>query len=300
LTKLYSALISSILLLAADYAQGAACCGGGFAAPSLIVGDDRAQLTASYAYSQVVSDVGSDLLWRRRSSKETTETWKLDAAHIFSDQWQAGLSAPLIKRSRAANATTGLGDISATLGYEFLPDWDFNPWRPKGIAFLQLTAPTGRSIAESETAFQLDSRGRGFWAAGLGTMLTKTLGNWDFFASIDTHRSFAKNFSNSQAQGRLEPGWGGNAGGGVGFNFSSFRMGGSLLWTYEDPVRVTGTSESAGSVQRFATALLSASYLFDRFWALTLNYSDQTKFGKPVNTSLGRGVALLVQRRWER
>lgn len=295
------AWISSLLFLfAAQNAGAAACCGGGFAAPSLIVGDDKAQVTVSYAHSRIVSDVGTDELWRRRSSRESGETWKIDAAHIFADRWQAGFSVPVVKRSRGANDSAGLGDVSATLGYEILPDWDYNPWRPKGTGFLQLTLPTGKSIHESDNLFQLDSRGRGFWALGAGTVLTKSWGSWDVFASLDAHRSFRKEYANSQSSGRLEPGWGGNMGGGAGLSFSDFRVGSSLLWSYEEPVKVTGSSSSAGSFQRLATATLSGSYLFERQWAATLTYSDQTLFGKPVNTSLGRGAVLLVQRRWER
>lgn len=297
-TKLACLFLFSLVL--PRLAFSAACCGGGFAAPSLIAGDDKAQITASYTYSRITDDVGSDNLWRKRSTQESGETWKIDAAHLIADQWQVGLSVPLVRRSRSAVGSTGLGDLSSTLGYEFLPDWDYNPWRPKGLAFLQLTAPTGKAINEADALYQLDSRGRGFWAAGLGALFTKTFGSADFFVNLDAHRSFAKNYSNSQSAGRLEPGYGGNVGFGAGYSFSDFRLGAALTYTYEDPVNVQGTTSSRGAAQRFATASVSGSYLWNRVWATTLTYADQTKFGAPVNTSLGRSGALLLQRRWER
>jgi hypothetical protein len=287
-------------LLLCPEARAASCCGGGFAAPALITGDDRAQVTASYSHSQVIDDVGSDSLWRKRASKEVGETWKFDAAHVFADSWHAGLSVPVLVRSRANQASTGLGDISSTLGYEYLPDWDYHPLRPKGLGFLQLTLPTGKSIDESDTTYQLDSRGRGYWALGLGTIFTKTHGLFDFFVNLSGHRSFAKNFQNAQASGKLEPGFGSEAGGGAGFSISDLRLGTSLTWTYEDPINVSGTTPSRGAPQRFATASVSGSYLLQRLWSATLTYSDQTRFGSPVNTSLGRGIALFLQKRWER
>lgn len=296
----YLSVFSLLSLLGAGPAFAAACCGGGFAAPSLIVGDDRAQVTASYAYSQITDDVGTDTLWRRRTAKESGETWKLDAAHLLSDQWQAGLSVPVVRRSRSAIGSTGLGDISATLGYEILPEWDYNPWRPRGLAYLQLTAPTGKAINEADATYQLDSRGRGFWAAGLGTILTKVYGSLDLLAAADLHKSFAKDYRNSQSSGRLEPGFGGNAGFGAGYSFSDFRLGAALTWAYEDAVSVAGTTASRGAPQRYTTASLSGSYLMNREWAATLTYSDQTKFGSPLNTSLGKSGMLLVQKRWER
>jgi hypothetical protein len=285
-------------LTVARSAWPAACCGGGFAAPALISGDDRAQLTASYGYSEIADDVGADSLWRRREGQELSQTFKLEAAHIFRDRWQAGAGIPLVKRSRAGESSTGLGDIAATLGYEYLPDWDYSPWRPKGLGFIQLTAPSGRSINESDAMYQLDARGRGFWAIGAGTLLTKIIGKWDLFSSLEAHRSFARHFANASAQGTLRPGFGGSLGFGAGYNLTALRFGGGITWTYEDPVDVSGTLNSLGSPQRYATASLSASYLMRDDLAVT--YTDQTWFGSPANTTLGRGALLLLQKRWPR
>jgi hypothetical protein len=279
---------------------GAACCGGGFAAPSLIAGDDRAQFTASYGYSAIHDDVGADSFWRKRDSRETGETIKLEAAHIFRDRWQAGASLPLVRRARAGDSSAGLGDLAATLGYEFLPDWDYNPWRPKGLAFLQLTLPTGRSANEANTTYQLDSRGRGFWALGLGTLLTKVYDPLDLWLSFDAHRSFPKTFATQGGAAKLSPGFGGNAGGGAGVSFGDLRAGASLTWSYEEPVRASGAVASRGSPQRYATAALSLSYLLPQNWAVTLAYNDQTRFGHPANTSLGRGGTFFLQKRWLR
>lgn len=298
----FSLIVFSFLSIAllSGVASAASCCGGGFAVPSLIVGDDQAQLTASYSRSQITDDVGTDQLWRRRTSREISETWKIEAAHIFSDRWQAGASIPVVRRSRAASASSGLGDTSFLLGYEALPDWDYHPWRPKGIVHLTLTAPTGRSVAESEATYQLDSRGRGFWSVGAGAVFSKAAGAFDFLASLETHRAFSRSYQLAGSAARLEPGYGGTASFGSGFNLSDLRLGAALAWTYEDPVRSLGALASDGVAQRFATATLSASYLFERLWAATLSYSDQTKFGAPLNTSLGKSVAFLLQRRWER
>src|SRR4051812_47158532 len=113
-TKLLFLLFSS---LAGMRAFAAACCGGGFAAPALIVGDDRAQVTMSYGYSRVLSDVDSSSLWHNRAEKESSETYKIEAAHIFYDQWQAGISAPAVRRARDGESEFGLGDVATTLGY---------------------------------------------------------------------------------------------------------------------------------------------------------------------------------------
>jgi hypothetical protein len=278
----------------------AACCGGGFATPSLISGDDKAQITSSLAYSEVHADVYTSGLWKKRETEEHSETLKVDAAHIFEDRWQVGLSLPVIKRSRAGESSSGLGDVSTLLGYEYLPDWDYHPHRPKGIGFLQLVLPTGKSVYETDTAYGLDSRGRGFWALGLGTLLTKAFGKYDAFFNAEVHRSFNKSINENGINGTLNPGWGSNIGFGVGYNTKDFRFGGNLTWSYEDAIAIEGSVNSEGSLQRFATLGLTASYLMSDEWATTLSYSDQTIVGSPYNTSLSKSAMLLLQRRWLR
>jgi hypothetical protein len=288
------------LIVFSARAFGAACCGGGFAAPALIAGDDKAMLTGSYLYSQIKKDVYPDGLWSDRDFNESFESFRIEGAHIFHDRWQAGASLPLVKRSRQGETSSGAGDLAATLGYEYLPDWDYNPWRPKGLGYLQLTAPTGRSVYEAGNQYQLDARGRGFWAAGIGSLLTKIWGRWDAFTTLDVHRSFAKSYANPVSRGRLKPGWGGNLAGGAGYNVRSYRFGAGLAWAYEDPVKVEGSAASEGSSERYATASLSASYLYSNDWAGTLTYADQALFGDPVNARLGQSVTLQIQRRWPR
>lgn len=288
------------LLTSQSSAWAAACCGGGFAAPSIIAGDDKAQLTTSYSYSEVVIDnVDSRGVWRKWDTHQQVQTFRIEGAHLISDRWQAGGSIPIVQRSRLEQSYSGLGDVTGAVAYEYLPDWDYNPYRPKGIGFLQLTLPTGKSKAESEIG-GLDSRGNGFWALGLGTLLTKSLGHWDLFSNFEIHRSFDKQVSSSQVNGTLKPGFGGNFGLGGGFNTSSWRFGSSITWAHEDPIDIQGTTTSKGSVERYATGVFSASYLAGREWAGTFSYSDQTLFGSPINTSLGRSVALQLQRRWGR
>lgn len=301
LTKL---LLLTAFMVATAEAWAAACCGGGFALPALIAGEDRTQITGSYSNAEIHADVGANGLWHARDDREVTESWRFEGATLLSDRWQAGGSLPLIKRTRQGDTQSGLGDASVNVGYEFLPDWDYNPWRPKGLSYLQLTLPTGRAIYETEDDFQLGARGRGFWALGLGSLFVKTIEDWDMVASFEAHRSFGRHFSSSQSSGELHPGWGGSFSAGGGYNLESWRFGGLLQWNYEDPISVTGTSggtsSMAGAPQRFATAVLSLSYLINKDLATTLSYSDQTWFGSPSNTTLSRSGMIVLQKRWRR
>lgn len=292
--------LTVLLFLQSQTGFAAACCGGGFAAPSVIAGDDKAQISTSYAFSEVVVDnVDSQGIWRQWDEHQKVQTFRIEGAHIVTDRWQAGFVLPVVQRSRLGESYSGIGDAAASLGYEYLPDWDYSPYRPKGIGFLTLTLPTGKARAESEIG-GLDSRGSGFLSLGIGTLLLKSFAKWDALTSFEIHRSFSKAVDNSQIQGRIEPGFGGNFGMGGGYNWKDWRLGTLLTWTYEDAIQIRGQSFSEGSIERFATAQLAASYLANEQWAGTLSYSDQTLFGSPVNTSLGKTAAFSLQRRWGR
>jgi hypothetical protein len=303
--SLFKISLFSFFLTMAGSSQvlAAACCGGGFALPSVITGDDAALITGSWSQAQIESDVRADGVWQHRSDKDQTQVLRIDGAHIFWDRYQAGFSLPVQTRERSGEQggkSSGLGDITLQTGYEYLPDWDYHPWRPKGIGFLTLTLPTGKSIYESDTSTGLDTGGRGFWSLGVGTILTKIFGSWDVNATVEGHHSFEKQVHNSQFDGRIQPGNGASWGVGSGYNLKNLRLGGALTWNYEDPIRASGSVDADGSVQRFTTGTLSASYLIMDSWAATFSYSDQLLFGDPVNASLSRSVALLVQKRWAR
>lgn len=289
-----------ILIIMAGKASAAACCGGSFAAPSIIAGDDKAQVTISAAQENITTDVYTNGIWKKRDEAENIQSLKIEGAHILSDRWQAGLSVPVVQRSRAQQSSSGLGDLAVTLGYEYLPDWDYNPIRPKGIGFLQITAPTGKSIYDSDHIYGLDSHGRGFWSLGAGTLLTKTWSRFDAFASFEWHRSFNKSVNHNRVSGTLKPGWGSNVGIGTGYNITNFRFGGSLTWSEEEAISIEGPQNSQGAAQRFARLNLSGSYMVSEELAWTLNYSDQTIVGSATNTSLGRSVSVLLQKRWPR
>ena len=300
-------LFSLVLLNAySNVAAAAACCGGNVAVPSLITGDDRAQVTATTTWTSVETDVYDTGLWKDRTDPETDQVLKLDSAWLVSDRWQLGSSLPLVRRSRdiqdGSQSATGLGDISVDVGYEYLPEWDYSWWKPKGVGFFEVTAPTGKSIYQSNDPQALDVTGRGFWAVGLGTVLTKVIGHYDFLINGEFHRSLARNVNSPQVGGNLQlsPGWGGNFGLGGGWSKRAFRVGTLVDWTYEDPIQVRGIETSQGAPQQYATVSIIVSYMVNDEWSANLGYSDQKWIGTPINTPLGQSLFASLMKQWPR
>jgi hypothetical protein len=280
----------------------ASCCGGGFALPSLITSDDRAQITTSISQGSVKADVTSGGVWYKRNYSDQTQIYKIEAAHILADTFQVGVTLPAQMRTRqienSQQSSTGLADISAAIGYEFLPDWNYNPYRPKGIGFISLTLPTGKSIYESSDG--VDSRGRGFFAIGAGAVFTKTWKTLDAHSSFELHRSFDKVTSNENGYGNIKPGFGSSFTAGLGYNRGDYRLGGSLTWNYEQAVETEGFVNSISDEQKFATANAVLSYMANESWSYNLTIADQTLFGNPQNTTLSQSVSLSLQKRWSR
>lgn len=293
---------AALILLSVNSAFAAACCGGGFSAPALISSDDKAQLTTSLSTTEVVIDnVDSTGYWRSSDDHQRVNIFKIEGAHIFMDRWQAGFSLPLTQRRYLDQRYSGLGDTAVQLGYEYLPEWSYSEYRPKGIGFMTLMIPSGKSKIESEVG-GLDSRGNGFWSLGLGTLLTKTWSAWDVFTNFEAHYSLKKNSSNTAFNGELRPGLGGQFSIGAGFNTEDFRFGSSIAWTYADAIKLKTVTEEklVQGIEKYATAALTLSRIFSEEWAVSASFTDQTLFGEPINTSLGRGVSVQLQRRWGR
>ncbi|UYL07775.1 serine protease spb1 [Bdellovibrio sp. SKB1291214] len=280
----------------------ASCCGGGFAFPALIMGDDKAQITSSLSYGKVTDDVLPNQKWIKREDGNLSQTLKIEAATLLSDTFQSGISIPVVNRKVAHENSTGLGDVSLNLGHETLPELSYSPWKPKGVTFLQMTLPTSPSIYDSENILAADSRGRGFFTIGGGFALIKVFGKWDANSSVELHKSFARDFSSSAAGGTITatPHLGHSWTVGGGWNHGDWRWGTSFTGLYEDAIEISGAQKSSGSPQQNITWSVMANYMMGLENAWTLSYADQTLFGMPENSSLSKTVTLSFQTRWQR
>jgi hypothetical protein len=300
LSKLFIPLIFSFIIFSQKI-FAAPCCGAGFAVPSIITSEDKAQFAASINEARIHADVFPNGDWQERKSNDISRTIKLEGAHIFADRFQFGVSVPYISRKRdgrAGGSDQGLGDLSGQLGFELMPDWDYHPYRPKGILYLSLIAPTGRSLYESTNG--LDTRGRGFWGIGSGLVLTKAWGSWDANGLIEWHYFFPKNVQNENYDGKVNPGYGGSIVIGGGYNWEKIRIGTQINWQYEAPTNVKGPISSNGSLKRLATGTLLMSYLLPENRSIIMSYADQTILGSPTNSSLSKSITLFFQKRWAR
>lgn len=289
------------------FASAAPCCGGNAALPTIVTGDDRAQVQVALAHETVVGDALAQGLQRLRSEndRERTDTLRIDAGYRVSDRVQIGLSLPVVHRTRtidaAQAASAGLGDVSSTLAYEILPEWTYSAWRPKGFAFAQVAFPTSPSVYDSIAPYQIDARGRGFYSAALGAAFLKGIADWDFLLSFKAQRSFARAVSYLGASDlKVVPGFGASFLLGAGWSpgGGKLRLGAMLSPVWESAIRSEGAIDSVSSSQWVWNASAQLSYLASEEWSGSLIYTDQTWISGARNVSLSRMVVAALQKRW--
>ncbi|WII71623.1 serine protease spb1 [Bdellovibrio sp. 22V] len=292
-----------LFALSPSLSLAASCCGGGFSIPALILGDDKAQVTSTYSYSEVSDEVLANGKWLRRDDGNNSQTLKLEGALLLSEGLQTGISLPMIaKSSDSSERSSGVGDVSIYLGHETFAETTYSQWKPKGVTFLQLTLPTSPSVYDEDATTANEIRGRGFYSLGAGLALLKTLRVWDYHVSAEIHRSFTRDVSNENFGGNATviPGWGTSQTLGVGWNRGDLRLGSALSFLYEEAISIDGVTHSEGTAQKNFTWGLSGSYMLSLESAITVSYNDQTLIGNPINSSLSKTINLSYQQRWPR
>lgn len=295
-------VFASALLLGAARARGAACCGGGGSFPTLLLGDDRAQMGLSGAYSSVIGDAPATgrAVWRAPSDSESVSTTTASGAWLISDRWQLGASLSLVSRARStllsAAHSTGLGDLSCTAGFEAWPEYDFSNWRPRGFAYALLVAPTGGDVYTATAPFAVDARGKGLWHGEVGVYLLKSRGPWDASLRAALGHGLTRDLRSTDGTAlTIRPGLDATVAFGFGYSpgEGDWRCGLSINPVFE------GTSNVASSKLAWNTGL-DVSRVIERSWVISLAYTDQTLLGPAHNVSLDRSLALALRYKWER
>jgi hypothetical protein len=279
----------------APAADAAPCCAGSSALPSLITGDEARLIGMSVSYSDVIGDApgagkGIPVFRDAYSIREIRKNMNLSFATLISDRWQVGVSLPIVQNELASNTTqeinTQLGDVSATIGFEALPEWEYSLWTPRIYTFVQWVAPTGGSIWDSQTRLASDVSGVGFHQLNLGAVVIKRWSDWDANVVLKAGRDL--NFNGTLL----------NSSFGTGYSFADvWRIGGSLETQYVSSQDIGGAATLAKLVWNTGatvTCLVGSSS------SLVLGYVDQTLFGPAYNTTLARTGSFSFQHRFER
>ncbi|MCB0393995.1 MAG: hypothetical protein KDD25_05520 [Bdellovibrionales bacterium] len=305
--RILDVFVFGVLCFTPQFASAGACCGTGSSIPALITGDFKTQLNTSYSYFGVVGDVDKDgeAVFRSTSNKEYSQTFQLQASHMWSEYWQTGVSLPLIRKTRQLgeqkSTVEGLGDVSAVVSFEFLPELEYSKWKPRGFTYFKLTAPTAPSIYNFQDDLAADARGAGFWETSIGGMFSKVWGRWDSQAFLEVGYFHSRKMA---IKGQDEVTYSGSGkvaasiGGGYSFlKTKDLRWGASINPSYTGEKQVSDNRDPINErlVWSFQSGL---GYVIDKEWFASLNYTDETLIGPVRSAPIGRSVGLNLSYRW--
>lgn len=280
-------------------AFGAACCGGGASLPNLITGDHKSQVSLNFANSAVTHNVASSgkFVQKDDSSQEITETITLRAAYAFSELWQAGFSAPFKKNTYKEKSLTetssDIGDLKLQFGYEFLPEYSYSRWKPRGFIFIQQSIINSTSVHESKKGHGTDAISSGFSKSSLGISFIKIIKTVDLAFISEYHVSKARSFSSGDDTFEVDPGDGYSAlfGAGISPKNGSLRYGFNIVYASESAQKTTGDRISTSSEKLTVDLGFNIGYAKGEN-SYILSYSDQSYLGIGKNVSASKAISL--------
>jgi hypothetical protein len=287
----------------------AACCSKNSAVPTLIVGDDEAQLGIGVSLGHVVAETFSDgaPIFKSPGSTEVSQSYRLDGAFLISERAQLGIGLAItrqvVREKELSDSSTGLGDSRLSLGYNILPVTSYSSWLPQGMLFSQITFPTGRSKYESLLPARTDITGNGFYSFTVGGLFIKNFSTWDFYFLTEVHHSLSRDFGKGSDVMNVRPGIGASIGLGAGWspNAGSVRIGFRLQPHLDQGAEVTHHALlSRSHLISSCDTGLDLSYMLGSTDSVTMSYTDQTLLGVALNSNLTRALSLQYQHRWQR
>jgi hypothetical protein len=283
-----------IILSARSYASS--CCGGGGSSSMIITADNKMEMSLGYSFRKDIGLTNSQGYSSLNSEQIRDESQNVDLGIHYQllDYWQlasrVSLKSKDIKKSGKSESETGLSDIDIQASYEYLPEFNYSLWKPRGFLYSKLSIPTSKSLYDSQTPLFTDVRGAGLYSFSVGHFHQKKWGEWTVKLSTEVSHFFGKKYSNLKLEDYhklLVP---------MGVSYapenSDFSFGVNDTFTYQTPKKTTGTISSTSQKEYFWELGFFVNYMQNREAIWSLSYSDSSLVGKSINSPLYRTVSL--------
>ena len=294
-------LFIALFSLDAGPLMAAACCGGSSVAPLIMSKEAQSIVSFSMVKDSITHNASSSGEVQKKSSEFNTIIDQLNISGIYSLTpfiQIAGLVTYLNKYSQTTNfseSSSGIKNATLQMNYEFMPEYFYSLWRPRGFVFLNLTLPVGKSIYESSKAYQTDALSSGQYSSNFGVLFKKNWSEWDFSFATSIAHYFSRNFKqnseiinvggNQQISCNLEAGFSPNSG--------ALRLGVSLDFAYQSKKEI---SESSLTTKNYHLGLgLSGIYQFSNF-IIGINFLDQSYFSIAKNKALTKAIGIKLNK----
>jgi hypothetical protein len=262
----------------------------------IITSDNQKEISLGYSHRTDIGQTNSDGKSTFNNSQIIDEKNSLNigTSFLIKDQWQFGIKTSLVEKtvqkSGIKETNKGFSDIDIQGSFEYLPEFNYHPYKPRGFVYFKTTVPTSQSIYDSESKILSDVRGSGLYSVSMGNFLIKKFDLITLKFGTEFSYVFGKNFNSYKLkdfQKFTVP-----LGIAYAISNSDFSIGLTDTFSYTFPKTTIGNISSKSSKEYFwdINTFLNYSKNRDSIWSLS--YSDSTLVGKSINSPLYRTVGL--------
>ena len=290
------AIVFLFLILNSSDAFSSSCCGGGSSSSLIITGDNKAEMSLGYSFRSDIGQTNQDG-WSTFNSdqiKDQKQSINVQGQYQLSESWQIALKLSFIekelKKSGISENNTGLGDVDLQTSYEYLPEYTYREYKPRGFLYSKISIPMSKNLYDSESNIFADVRGSGLYSLSVGNFLLKKINSFTFKLTTEWTHLFGEKYSTFKLHDYEKftlP-----LGLSYGAEDSDFSFGVTDTFSYQTNKKLSGSINSKSSQEYFWEMSFFVNYGPNRDELWSLSYSDSTLQGKNVNSPLYRSVGL--------
>lgn len=272
------------------------CCGGGSSSSLIILGDNKEEWALGLAWRNDLGQTDREgiALFHDDSIIDQQSTLHFQYQRQMNDSFQLAIKSSLVqktmKKQGRREKSQGLGDLDLQVNFEFMPEYTYSTYRPRGFIYSKLTIPNSRSLYNSHSSLYSDVRGHGLYTLSLGTSFIKKVKNYSLKAGIEGQHFFGQHFPGGRLKDYhkiLFP---------LGIVYtlesSPFSTGLTTTWNFQEEKSVEGQYASTSSKEYFWDFSTFVNWSVNRKETWGISYSDSTILGKNINSPLYRSFGI--------
>ena len=286
--------ISIILGFQVNTTFAGSCCGGGSSSSLILVGDNIQEYSLGLTYRNDLGQTDNEgwATFHNNQIVDNQMSLNFQFQRQIYDHFQLAIKSSLIQKDiekqNRHEQTMGLADIDLQSTYEYLPEYTYSPWKPRGFIYLKLSIPTSNSLYDSNSPIYSDVRGSGLYSISSGTFFIKHLSAVTLKSAIEWQHFLGRNFDQTYIKDYdklIIP-----LGLSYGFDPLPIALGTGATWNYQTLKKFSGLVQGSASSEYFWEISAFANWIISREVTIGLSYSDSTLVGKSINSPLYRSL----------
>jgi len=276
--------------------HASSCCGGGSSSSLILLDDDLSSISLGMNFRNDLGQTDGE------GWASFNEEGIVDKQSSLNIQWQrllnesiqiafkSGLSEKTIFKQKRYEKKSGLSETELQTTYEFLPEYNYSLYKPRGFVFLKASIPGSPSLYDSKSNIFSDVRGTGLYSLSSGAFFIKRFSTISLKSAIEWQHIFGRTFQTKAF--KLHDYNKFNFPMSMGFSLDPmpFTIGAGLTWNYQSAKKFTGSINNQSQSEYFWETSAFINWVISREKSLGLSYSDSTLVGKNISSPLYRTI----------